>query len=165
MTKRKLTTIEKVRRHYEKFPDAKHAEVSSALGIDIKYLYVIKNKLKTTGRLPTIPAVPLTTLTTNKSISTMLEPTYKRKIRMEAPERMVEVSYLPKVSATPDLVNQPPHYTAGGIETIDFIEAKKLNYNLGNVVKYLTRADHKGNKLEDLRKAQWYLTREINSTK
>ena len=165
MTKRKLTTIEKVRRHYEKFPDAKHAEVSSALGIDIKYLYVIKNKLKTTGRLPTIPAVPLTTLTTNKSISTMLEPTYKRKIRMEAPERMIEVSYLPKVSATPDLVNQPPHYTAGGIETIDFIEAKKLNYNLGNVIKYLTRADYKGNKLEDLRKAQWYLTREINSTK
>jgi hypothetical protein len=95
----------------------------------------------------------------------MLEPTYKRKIRMEAPERMVEVSYLPKVSATPDLVNQPPHYTVGGIETIDFIEAKKLNYNLGNVIKYLTRADHKGSKLEDLRKAQWYLTREINSTK
>ena len=165
MTKRKLTTIEKVRRHYEKFPDAKHAEVSSALGIDIKYLYVIKNKLKTTGRLPITPAVPLTTLTTNTSLNAMLEPTYKRKIRMEAPERMIEVSYLPKVSATPDLVNQPPHYTAGGIETIDFIEAKKLNYNLGNVVKYLTRADHKGNKLEDLRKAQWYLTREINSTK
>jgi hypothetical protein len=78
---------------------------------------------------------------------------------------MIEVSYLPKVSATPDLVNNPAHYTAGGIETIDFIEAKKLNYNLGNVIKYLTRADHKGSKLEDLRKAQWYLTREINSTK
>jgi hypothetical protein len=165
MTKRKLTTIEKVRRHYEKFPDAKHAEVSSALGIDIKYLYVIKNKLKTTGRLPTIPAVPLTTLTTNTSLNALLEPTYKRKIRMEAPERMVEVSYLPKVSATPDSINHPAHYTAGGIETIDFIEAKKLNYNLGNVIKYLTRADHKGSKLEDLRKAQWYLTREINSTK
>ena len=158
MTKRKLTTIEKVRRHYEKFPDAKHAEVSSALGIDIKYLYVIKNKLKTTGRLPTNPAVPLTTFTTDKSFKALLEPTYNRKIRMEAPERMT-------VSATPDLVNQPPHYTAGGIETIDFIEAKKLNYNLGYVIKYLTRADHKGNKLEDLRKAQWYLTREINSTK
>ena len=161
MTKRKLTTIEKVRRHYEKFPDAKHAEVSSALGIDIKYLYVIKNKLKTTGRLPTIPAVPLTTLTTDKSFKALLEEVRIKpinKIRMEAPERMT-------VSATPDLVNQPPHYTAGGIETIDFIEAKKLNYNLGNVIKYLTRADHKGSKLEDLRKAQWYLTREINSTK
>jgi len=169
MTKRKLTTIEKVRRHYEKFPDAKHAEVSSALGIDIKYLYVIKNKLKTTGRLPITPAVPLTTLTTDKSFKALLEEVRIKpinKIRMEAPERMVEVSKQAfKVSATPDLVNQPPHYTAGGIETIDFIEAKKLNYNLGNVIKYLTRADHKGSKLEDLRKAQWYLTREINSTK
>jgi hypothetical protein len=166
MTKRKLTTIEKVRRYYEKFPDAKHAEVSSALGIDIKYLYVIKNKLKTTGRLPITPAVPLTTLTTRESISTMLEPTYRGKILMQAPERMMEVSKkVFKVSATPDLVNNPAHYTAGGIETIDFIEAKKLNYNLGNVIKYLTRADHKGSKLEDLRKAQWYLTREINSTK
>ena len=166
MTKRKLTTIEKVRRYYEKFPDAKHAEVSSALDIDIKYLYVIKNKLKATGRLPTTPAVPLTTLTTRESISAMLEPTYRGKILMQAPERMVEVSKQAfKVSATPDSVNHPAHYTAGGIETIDFIEAKKLNYNLGNVIKYLTRADHKGNKLEDLRKAQWYLTREINSTK
>ena len=162
MTKRKLTTIEKVRRHYEKFPDAKHAEVSSALGIDIKYLYVIKNKLKTTGRLPTNPAVPLTTLTTKESISAMLEPTYKRKIRMEAPERMIEVSYLPKVSATPDSVNHPAHYTAGGIETIDFIEAKRLNYNMGNAVKYITRADHKGNRKQDLEKALWYIQRELD---
>jgi len=64
-----------------------------------------------------------------------------------------------------DPVNNPAHYTVGGIETIDFIEAKKLGYNLGNVIKYLTRADHKGNKMEDLRKAQWYLAREINSLK
>ena len=161
MTKRKLTTIEKVRRHYEKFPDAKHAEVASATGIDIKHLYVIKNKLKATGRLPTTPAVPLTTFTTDKSFKALLEEVRIKptdKIRMEAPERIT-------VSATPDLVNNPAHYTTGGIETIDFIEAKKLNYNLGNVIKYLTRADYKGNKLEDLRKAQWYLTREINSTK
>jgi hypothetical protein len=62
-----------------------------------------------------------------------------------------------------DLVNHPPHYKVGGIETIDFIEAKKLNYNLGNVVKYITRADHKGNRKEDLEKAMWYLKREINA--
>ena len=60
-----------------------------------------------------------------------------------------------------DMVNHPAHYKVGGIETIDFIEAKKLNYNLGNVVKYLTRADHKGNRKEDLLKARWYLNREI----
>ena len=161
MTKRKLTTIEKVRRHYEKFPDAKHAEVSSALGIDIKYLYVIKNKLKTTGRLPTTPAVPLTTITTDESFKALLE-----QVRIKSPPlAKIHEQVKEMISATPDSVNHPTHYTAGGIETIDFIEAKKLNYNLGNVIKYLTRADHKGSKLEDLRKAQWYLTREINSTK
>lgn len=62
----------------------------------------------------------------------------------------------------PDPVNHPPHYKAGGIETIDFIEAKKLNYNLGNVVKYLTRADLKGNRKQDLEKALWYLNRELS---
>jgi len=64
-----------------------------------------------------------------------------------------------------DMVNSPPHYTAGGIETIDFIEAKELNYHLGNVVKYITRSGHKGDKLKDLEKAQWYLNREIDNLK
>ena len=62
-----------------------------------------------------------------------------------------------------DNVNHPEHYKVGGIETIDFIEAKQLSYNLGNVVKYITRADHKGNQLQDLQKALWYLEREIKN--
>jgi hypothetical protein len=62
-----------------------------------------------------------------------------------------------------DMVNHPPHYTAGGIETIDFIEAKQLGYNLGNVVKYVSRNILKGDQLENLKKAQWYLNREINN--
>ena len=64
-----------------------------------------------------------------------------------------------------DPVNHPDHYKDGGIETIDYIEAKELNYHLGNVVKYVSRAGKKGSKLQDLQKAQWYLTREINSLK
>lgn len=60
-----------------------------------------------------------------------------------------------------DVVNSPAHYTYGGIETIDFIEAKQLNYHCGNVIKYVSRAGKKGERLEDLRKAQWYLNREI----
>jgi len=67
--------------------------------------------------------------------------------------------------SAPDMVNHPPHYTAGGIETIDFIEAKKLGYNLGNVIKYITRSDLKGSQLEDLEKALWYLNREIKNQK
>ena len=65
---------------------------------------------------------------------------------------------------SPDPVNSPPHYTAGGIETIDFIEAKGLNYHLGNCVKYLSRAGLKTeDTLEDLKKAAWYLNREIEN--
>ena len=67
----------------------------------------------------------------------------------------------PVAEPEPDMVNHPPHYTAGGIETIDFIEAKKLDYHLGNVVKYVTRASLKGNAFQDLLKARWYLDRAI----
>jgi hypothetical protein len=64
-----------------------------------------------------------------------------------------------------DNVNQPAHYKVGGIETIDFIEAKELDYHLGNAVKYISRANHKGNRREDLEKAQWYLNRAISQIK
>ena len=67
-----------------------------------------------------------------------------------------------------DNVNHPDHYT-GKIETIDFIEDKGLNFNLGNVVKYISRCGKKKSKglsvdakaLEDLKKARFYLEREI----
>jgi hypothetical protein len=64
----------------------------------------------------------------------------------------------------PDMVNHPPHYTVNGIEVIDVIENYKLNYRLGNVVKYVLRSDLKGNRLQDLKKALWYLQREIDKT-
>ena len=63
-----------------------------------------------------------------------------------------------------DPVNHPPHYCAGGIETIDFIEAKDLNYRLGNVIKYVSRAGKKStDPVQDLEKAAWYLNREIEA--
>ncbi|MCA9173062.1 MAG: DUF3310 domain-containing protein [Planctomycetales bacterium] len=65
------------------------------------------------------------------------------------------------VADTHDPVARPHHYTFGGIEVIDAIEAWSLGFHLGNVVKYVARAAHKGNYLEDLRKARWYLQREI----
>jgi len=65
-----------------------------------------------------------------------------------------------------DLVNQPPHYKSkGGIESIEVIESFELNFNLGNVIKYILRSDKKGNKKQDLEKAQWYLKREIEKFK
>lgn len=69
-----------------------------------------------------------------------------------------------------DSINHPSHYV-GKIEVIDFIEDKNLDYNLGNCVKYLARAGKKHElgmsiqekKLQDLKKARWYLDREIST--
>ena len=62
-----------------------------------------------------------------------------------------------------DNVNHPSHYTDGNIEVMDFIEDKQLNFTRGNVIKYVSRAGKKdpNKELEDLKKAMWYLNREI----
>jgi len=59
-----------------------------------------------------------------------------------------------------DNVNHPPHYNAhpSGIEAIDVCE--HLSFCLGNAVKYVWRAGNKGDRIEDLKKALWYLDRE-----
>lgn len=66
-------------------------------------------------------------------------------------------------SGSTDSVNHPSHYTWSSIEPIDAIEAWQLPYHLGNVVKYVSRAGHKDKSktLEDLKKANWYLSRYI----
>ena len=60
-----------------------------------------------------------------------------------------------------DPVNHPAHYTGhpSGIECIEI--TRHMGFNLGNALKYIWRADHKGNALEDLKKARWYLDDEI----
>jgi hypothetical protein len=62
-----------------------------------------------------------------------------------------------------DMVNAPPHYTgplqALGLEVIQVTEL--FGFCLGNALKYIFRADWKGRAIEDLRKAVWYLEREI----
>jgi hypothetical protein len=61
-----------------------------------------------------------------------------------------------------DLVNHPKHYTShpSGVECIQVTE--HMGFNLGNAMKYIWRADEKGNAVEDLRKAVWYINREIS---
>ena len=61
-----------------------------------------------------------------------------------------------------DPVNHPKHYCFGTIETIDYIESVLgeegcYDYCIGNVIKYVSRAKHKGQRVEDLEKAMWYL--------
>jgi hypothetical protein len=66
------------------------------------------------------------------------------------------------------MVNHPPHYTQGGIETIDYMKAKLtpeafIGYLQGNCIKYLSRAAHKGMPVEDFKKAQWYLNKLVET--
>ncbi len=67
----------------------------------------------------------------------------------------------PITAPTPDAVNRPKHYNQhpSGVECITVVE--HYNFNLGNTIKYIWRAGLKGGLLEDLKKARWYLNREI----
>lgn len=64
-----------------------------------------------------------------------------------------------------DPVNHPPHYTQhpSGVECIQVTEC--MNFCLGNAVKYIWRADLKNDAIEDLEKARWYVSREIERRK
>lgn len=60
-----------------------------------------------------------------------------------------------------DVVNHPKHYTnhPSGVECIQITE--HMNFNLGNALKYIWRADLKNDAVEDLKKAEWYIKREL----
>jgi hypothetical protein len=71
------------------------------------------------------------------------------------------VGYIGDIPTPSDLINHPPHYTShpSGIECIQITE--HMGFNLGNAIKYIWRADLKGNSMDDLAKARWYITREM----
>ena len=162
----KTNRMLQVRKMLDVNPKIKTAEVVAKLGIAKSYAYVLMSKARKMNKESKPQGKLLYRLTGTQAIMAQ-----KMGIPIEdyamAEGEVVGIAPDPvkfePVKADP--VNHPSHYTAGGIETIDFIEAKRLGYNLGNVVKYITISDHKGNKLEDLRKAQWYLTREIATLK
>ena len=70
-----------------------------------------------------------------------------------------------KELSEPDAVNHPSHYTQGKYEVIDVIEDWNLGFNLGNAIKYIGRAGHKDDIVQDLEKAKWYIEREIKRLK
>lgn len=76
--------------------------------------------------------------------------------------RLIIIWYNVEWGEKMDRVNKPNHYNIGDIEVIDFIDSWGLNFNLGNVIKYVIRCNYKENKIEDLQKAIYYIEREIN---
>ena len=137
MGRKKMSDAARIRAFYEKNPGAKPMDVAKALNVKAANVYPARSKMKQADE--------------KWKVVTMHIVDQAAKVAQEA--LAVEIPA--------DPVNHPPHYKVGGVDTIDFIEAKELNYRLGNVVKYITRSDHKGNRKEDLQKALWYLQREI----
>jgi hypothetical protein len=185
----KATKSAQIRNYVASNPKAKSADVAKAIGVTPAYVATVlwnaKKKAKVAkvakkkSKVDLSPALKFLEGRAQAQKENWKQlglfssdvPMGKDTVTKLSPNRMAQLAYeagkakFRMEGDRSDAVNHPAHYKVGGIETIDFIEAKKLGYNLGNVVKYITRADHKDNKLEDLRKAQWYLTREINSLK
>ena len=71
-----------------------------------------------------------------------------------------------QTEAREEAVNRPSHYVSDtGMEAIDVIEAFDLNFNLGNALKYILRAGKKDDEAQDLKKALWYIKRQINNVR
>ena len=174
MARKKTTKTAKVRAFIAAKPDIANPIVAKKFGVTPQYVSVLRGELKRGNKAKkpakkkagkkykhqtvvsslAVQAAKLDdTLTTLEKAKTKLlvQPDY-----LDAAINVLKTQHI-------DPVNSPPHYTAGGIETIDFIEAKDFNYRLGNVIKYVSRAGKKvdGDPITDLEKAKWYLEREI----
>jgi len=124
-------------------PDLKASYVAEKYLCSMNYAYLILQKAKAVHR--------------------------RAKTRMEKAPMKSQIDFLgtvPRVGEAlamlpTDMVNSPPHYKIGGIETIDYIQAKLTpeefrGYLKGNVLKYTSRADYKGDAGKDLDKMVWY---------
>ena len=151
---------------------AKAAEIAKKLKTSIAYVYFVRSKSK-----KNVGDEPKKKARFNSPRSKLIQSVFQTvkdiqppmKHRFASSEDFNPQKLLAELEAAEkklDLVNHPPHYKSGGIETIDFIEAKDLNYRLGNVVKYVARAGKKAtDPVQDLEKALWYLQREITARK
>jgi hypothetical protein len=178
MVKRKQTKSAKIRSFIAANPNATAKYISSQVGVPVQLVYNVQHKLRNPVSKPRVVTL---VGSSDKSVMEQLNPdipVYKdsvTNVTSTALKRLMQGAGRPKAHPVldkdliemfdkpSDPVNNPTHYTDGGIETIDYIEAKGLGYHLGNAVKYISRAGKKGTNqgLEDLRKAQWYLARAI----
>ena len=136
-----------MRQYYNGNPEATVNEVAKKFNTTYQIAYMVRKEMQKETLKAKPPAGKFKRIAVFSSNESVLDTINPECVKPEEPKS--------------DPVNHPAHYKVGGIETIDFIEAKALGYHLGNAVKYITRADHKGNRLQDLQKAKWYIDRAI----
>jgi hypothetical protein len=125
-------------------------EIAKKTKAKISYVYFVRNEVKKGGK---------------KKSPKIINAVQQLRNELDALDKIKDRPKYRLASAFTDPVNHPPHYTAGGVDFIDFAEAKGLTENayLFNVVKYVVRAGKKADvdPVQDLEKAEYYLKREI----
>ena len=135
---------------------------SIVIYIDNIHHFVTENSIRFTGNLndPIIVAKILLFLSENCPklgvAKKDFEDKYTKFLAWYLRKEKVEIRNA-KESQEKDIINHPEHYTKGGIEVREFIDSWHLDFNSGNVIKYVVRAPYKGTELQDLKKAQNYL--------
>jgi hypothetical protein len=161
---KKLSRAEKIRRYLTANPDMALKDVAARFDTTYQVVYMVRQEMRKREKfwLQYGATTPMPELEPTKEYSYAWIDTNQLD---ESAKDVLASQLITMEEPAFDPVNHPAHYKTGGIETIDFIEAKELNYNMGNAVKYISRADHKGDKKQDIEKAVWYLNRELNKTK
>jgi hypothetical protein len=147
LTKSKIVALLETQGH-------KPTSTTSMLSIMIRYGIIIQEEDKV-----------LRAIGNKYKPRTEFNPRLKQKLGPKPKRKEVRMIRRPApVADVPDVINSPAHYKVGNIETIDFIQAKLTpeefkGYLKGNVLKYASRAGHKGNPVEDSGKLAWYANR------
>ena len=160
----KPSQAQNIRNYFIKNPGKTVSEVAKAMGVKYQIAYMTRrDMIKRAEKLAAQGRNPLTGKIRMQAAEPLKEPQPWKTVHVSISDTPLPVT-MEEPKADP--VNHPAHYKYGGIETIDFIEAKDLNYRLGNVVKYISRAGKKdSDPVQDLEKAAWYLKREIDARK
>lgn len=148
------TTSSRIRAYIVANPEAKDKEVAEALGILTNRVSTTRWRDKNVG-LPKRKYKPRKKKLANNWKTVSVAAQYGD---VRSQDSMKEALGILKI----DMVNSPPHYKIGGIETIDYIQAKLTidefrGYLQGNILKYSSRMGYKGNASEDVGKLLWYV--------
>lgn len=158
MGRKRLSMSEKIRRYLQAHPNVKPQDVVKALDVKSALVYAVKQSMKNRSGAFTAPVV------------TVDKPSSSPKYNQEAWRMLVRdrsrrgAPAIQMIEPKPDVVNNPPHYTDGGIEVIDFLQAKLtpeefIGYLKGNALKYGARMGKKDSPATDAGKMAWYASK------
>ena len=157
---RKANIADKVRKYMLKNPNASVAQIADACATKPGYVHAIRHQDKKARLAKAVVA--------GLAVRGKGDEYEQKGDKWVAVKKPGELRTVMSMTIKPDMVNHPPHYTVGGIETIDYIKAKLTpeefrGYLKGNILKYGSRVGHKDDVTQDAGKLKWYATRYAES--